>query len=306
MSFYLVGIDEAGYGPQLGPFVVSAAVFKLPDDMLDRRGRFPGVACLWKKTHRVISSGRSRDKISVCDSKRLYNPARGLASLEKTALVFKRLVEPNYQSYGGLKLPLFADAGEINESASALRSEIEGRRIEFVDTVVSVVEPADFNAGIRRLNNKADLLWEVSARLIKDCLNRHVGANPAVIRAGKQGGRNYYLSGLQGLFMGRPVRPVEEGFNQSLYLIGSGPRPGLAVSFIRDGDATEFVIALASIFSKYYRELGMFKLNGFFRSRIQDVKPTSGYYPDSRRFIRTVSPFLGRFKIKVDDFIRIK
>ena len=30
---YLIGTDEAGYGPNLGPLVVSASVWRVPDDV---------------------------------------------------------------------------------------------------------------------------------------------------------------------------------------------------------------------------------------------------------------------------------
>ncbi len=32
----VVGIDEAGYGPLLGPLVVSAAVFQMPDQLVGK------------------------------------------------------------------------------------------------------------------------------------------------------------------------------------------------------------------------------------------------------------------------------
>ena len=111
---------------------------------------------------------------------------------------------------------------------------------------------------------------------------------------------------MQRLFAGKTVRSVEQGFDNSSYIIKSKPASDATVSFIKDGDSSEFVIALASIFSKYYRELGMFKLNRFFRSHIPSLKPTSGYYTDSRRFIRTINPLFDKLNLSRHDFIRIK
>ncbi|MEW6025769.1 MAG: hypothetical protein AB1599_00540 [Planctomycetota bacterium] len=302
MPFHLVGIDEAGYGPQLGPLVVSAAVLELPDNLLANQQ----VACLWKTLSHIVANNRSSAKVTVCDSKALYNPARGLRELEKTALVFRRMIEPGYCVHDELSLPLSADNNEINKFSRILQSELNHRSIRFCEAKVDIIEPADFNHGIRRLGNKADFLWEVSANLIKHCVDKYKYNNKVIIRAGKQGGRNYYLPHLQRLFPHRTVRPVEQGFNRSSYIIEDGPLPDAAISFIRDGDASEFVIALASIFSKYHRELSMFKLNRFFRSHIQSLKPTSGYHSDSRRFIRKISPLFAKLNMDRNDFIRIK
>jgi ribonuclease HII len=80
----------------------------------------------------------------------------------------------------------------------------------------------------------------------------------------------------------------------------------IGVSFIKDGDATDFVIALASIFSKYFRELSMIRFNRFFQSFVPYLKPTSGYYVDSKRFIRCIMPIINKFDLDKNNFIRNK
>jgi ribonuclease HII len=306
MSFHLVGIDEAGYGPQLGPLVVSAVVLELPDAMLARQRSLPKIACLWKTLSNIISENKSCVKVTVCDSKALYQPARGIKELERTALVFKRLIEPDYCNHNELTLPLSADNNEINRLTQTLRVELNTNSIQFREVKASIVEPTDFNGGIRRLRNKADFLWEVSGELIKHCVDKYNHKNMVVIRAGKQGGRNYYLPYLQRLFAGKIVRPVEQGFDNSSYIIRTKPSVNALISFIKDGDASEFAIALASIFSKYYRELSMLKLNRFFQSHIPLLKPTSGYHPDSRRFIRAINPLFNKLGLERNNFIRMR
>ncbi|MBI5778319.1 MAG: hypothetical protein HZA49_02560 [Planctomycetes bacterium] len=305
MSFHLVGIDEAGYGPQLGPLVVSAVVLELPNDLLIKHP-LPRIKCLWKILSNIISERKCPAKITVCDSKALYTPARGLKELEKTALVFRRLIKPNYRCHGKLNLPLSADNTEIKSLTKLLRTEFNHNSIRFRDAQVSIIEPADFNDGIQRLQNKADFLWEISGNLIKHCIDKYSHDNILVVRAGKQGGRNYYFPHLQRLFTDKTVRPVMQGFNNSSYTIGSKSQVTAVVSFIKDGDASEFVIALASIFSKYYRELAMFQLNRLFQSHIPSLKPTSGYHTDSRRFIQAVNPLFNQLNLDRNNFIRIR
>ena len=84
-----IGIDEAGYGPNLGPFVMTLVACRLPDTDAD----------LWQLLHPAVR--RADDAVDarliVADSKQVYAPARGWGDLEKTALAsFSSL--PNLQA----------------------------------------------------------------------------------------------------------------------------------------------------------------------------------------------------------------
>ena len=71
----LIGTDEAGYGPNLGPLLISATVWHVPDDgkevdLFRRFGSF------------VRADASSAEHIPIADSKELYKPGGGLANLE--------------------------------------------------------------------------------------------------------------------------------------------------------------------------------------------------------------------------------
>ena len=72
------GIDEAGYGPLLGPLVVGCCAFEIPDEV-----RTEQIPCLWKRLRRYVSKSRSKNgvKIHVNDSKVVYNSTAGLKEL---------------------------------------------------------------------------------------------------------------------------------------------------------------------------------------------------------------------------------
>src|SRR5436190_2011065 len=71
-----IGIDEAGYGPNLGPFVMTLVACRCEE------------ADLWTR----LKSGVRRfdepadHRLIVADSKQVYAPARGWAELERTVL----------------------------------------------------------------------------------------------------------------------------------------------------------------------------------------------------------------------------
>ena len=72
---YLIGTDEAGYGPNLGPLVISATVWEAPEgvggeDLFGRLGHLiaPGA--------NGVSAGGPC--VAIADSKRLYAPGKGL------------------------------------------------------------------------------------------------------------------------------------------------------------------------------------------------------------------------------------
>src|ERR1700693_3491613 len=66
---WIVGIDEAGYGPNLGPFVMSSVACRIPDDCaaLDLWDVFSQVACR--------HSDPPGERFVVADSKLVYSQA---------------------------------------------------------------------------------------------------------------------------------------------------------------------------------------------------------------------------------------
>ena len=75
----IAGIDEAGYGPMLGPLVVSVSVFRVPDGT---------GASLWEALSPLVVRKPLEGCIAVNDSKKIYKRKKGLQSLEEGLLPF--------------------------------------------------------------------------------------------------------------------------------------------------------------------------------------------------------------------------
>ncbi|MHC4253749.1 MAG: hypothetical protein ACYS9X_31935, partial [Planctomycetota bacterium] len=63
-------------------------------------------------------------------------------------------------------------------------------------------------------------------------------------------------------------------------------------------------VALASMVSKYVRELFVRRLNRWFGERVEDLKPTAGYPVDAARFLADTAEFRARAGIAEFDLVR--
>lgn len=90
----VIGMDEAGYGPNLGPLVISATVWNVPGD--------PREFDFWAELSEVITSERpgvDDQRLHVADSKQVYSPALGLGSLERSVRSLLNLVSAPDDSF---------------------------------------------------------------------------------------------------------------------------------------------------------------------------------------------------------------
>ncbi len=67
--------------------------------------------------------------------------------------------------------------------------------------------------------------------------------------------------------------------------------------FICKGESHHLPIALASVFSKYTRELFMMRFNDWWVARVDGLKPTAGYHTDGMRFLEDIAGEIERHHI---------
>src|SRR5258708_17282758 len=100
----------------------------------------------------------------------------------------------------------------------------------------------------------------------------------ALIIADKHGGRNRYHDFLPIVFGDRFIRCHKESLEQSRYRVGQAE-----VRFETKSER-HLPVALASMVSKYVRELAMNLFNRFWPDRQPRLKPTPGYPHDPASF----------------------
>src|SRR3954466_13396044 len=94
----IAGIDEAGYGPLLGPLVVSATALEVPGEMTVEAD---GVPCLWQMLKGAVAKKApvKKGRLLIADSKVVHNLTDGDKFLERGVLAFMRSMEGG--NYGG-------------------------------------------------------------------------------------------------------------------------------------------------------------------------------------------------------------
>ena len=158
------------------------------------------------------------------------------------------------------------------------------------------VFPRQFNELIRRHGSKGAALSHLTLELISRVMETLVEA-PISIICDKHGGRNRYARLLGEHFPDRLIEIYGEGRQRSVYRFGPAQR---RVEFCFQTKAERHLpAALASMASKYLRELAMRALNAFWCGRSPGLRPTAGYPQDAKRFRADIAPALA--ELQIDD-----
>jgi hypothetical protein len=319
----VAGIDEAGYGPLLGPLVVGCCAFDLGP--LDGEDDLP---CLWKRLNKLVSKNRlaSGRKLHVNDSKLVYSTALGLKELERSVLtmlcaggempenldsfltktanhMLDELAEyPWYRPLENESFPLEQQALPIELFANGLRAEMRRTQTRCVHLGARVVLERRLNQLFHATRNKASVLFSTSA-IHLDYLLKTFGDQPLTIFCDRQGGREHYGSLLRLMFDDWSLEVLKEQDGHSEYRLHSGTRK-VRILFREKAETQCMAVALASMLSKYLRETLMRRFNAFWSSHIPQVIPTAGYYNDGARFLRDIEIKRRQLGIADEELIR--
>lgn len=299
----IIGIDEAGYGPLLGPLVVSAVALSVPDELVE--------ADFWMVLSRSItrSARSSRGRVVINDSKTVFKPRQGLGMLQRSVLsvlcawkvrsktlaqllsaldpecIFRLRSYPWHQALD--QQYISADWPDLELAGSILQRDMSANGVALVMIAVRCIDVVYYNNLMERLRNKATVLFCQTCGLMHQVVTSTDQAH-IVCLVDRQGGRVQYRAQLQTMFPDCGMTVVHEDQQSSIYQL-SWPGRRLEVRFIVDADSRHMPTALASMVSKYVRELLMDQMNRYLASLSPGLRPTCGYWQDGMRFLRELA-----------------
>lgn len=314
------GIDEAGYGPKLGPLVVACTAFGLRD--------VPSQGALWELlSDAVARQARGADgRLVINDSKKVYSGPYGLKRLEEGVLaflgtasclpgdaseVFSHLgcaaeetqeTPPWSKGVGALKIPVATNASAVSSKTQALLAAMQARGVRMVLARAETVNPGQFNSMVRRTHNKSAVLFQRCGLLLQEVSNL-TGSGEVSVVVDQQGGRRHYRPLLREVFPASSCDILCEDEEASVYRIGGGAKT-LRATFRKNAEKCSLPVALASMAAKYIRELHMLCFNRYWQGRMEGLKPTAGYGKDAGRFLRDIAPLLEQDRVDLAKLVR--
>jgi ribonuclease HII len=313
---WLIGVDEAGYGPNLGPLVMTAVGCRVPDDLAG--------ADLWDLLAGAVrKNGDDDGRILVNDSKQVYDPAGGIGDLERgvlaalwrhplhadanighllTATCTDSLDDLRGEGWftGDGKLPLQVEAEEVTAAARRFDRTWLRKRGQAPFSCRGVVVPAPrFNALADAADSKGAVLAHSLCRLLANHHRALDGDDALTFVVDKHGGRNSYAALIQHALPEGVVLAELESHVRSTYRV-IGLSRDVRLTFQPRADAEHFCVALASMAAKYLRERLMEDFNRFWLAHVPGLKRTAGYPADAARFMAEIRPAAQKLGIAED------
>ena len=303
-----VGIDEAGYGPNLGPLVMTAVMAESSSGKT--RDDCAAALAFWDDLCTTVDrAGGDPERLWVDDSKAIYCGGKGRQRLEASALAaihaaadscprsLRSMLEiVGAGTFDDVELsswlrpcdngshgpPIDAEPGLEDKLAQGPLVPSDARwRITGVRSVV--VGPARFNRGLEDHGLKPAVHYEAFEQLIGWVWGCTTDGVRTEVVGDKHGGRHYYYAPLTRTFPGSWIDRGCEGPEASRYTVREAARR-MHISLEPRADQNDGLVALASIVSKTIRELWMDVFNDYWCDRMPGLKRTAGYHTDAKRF----------------------
>lgn len=308
----ILGIDESGYGPRIGPLVVASCTLAAPDAIpavgTELAGEIIGAL---QPPDELEPSETSPGGVYIGDSKQIFVEGWPL-ELERSALALVEWltgapvdsVDPMLGLVAGRVDPappwLAPELGRFPLCERRPSLALSSKRVKLRDLACHVLSARQLNDACARSDNKALVNWALVAMLIERALAS--ATEPVEIAVDRQGGRVHYEELLRELFDSR-VEIIEKTAKRSAYTVVDRPEIR-SIEFLVGGDSRCAAISIASIIAKYTRELLMARLNRYFCSRLDSLAPTEGYFRDGNRFVAETRELRAELGIADIDFIR--
>jgi ribonuclease HII len=301
----VIGTDEAGYAPNLGPLVVSATAWQAPNRVFDFYTE------LAEEVHTEIVDGDPR--LVIADSKIAYRAGGSLDRLETAVLTLlgtcglvpRRISEllaevccspvtiPDWYAWTHDRLPLAARLEGISRHRDVLSQRFSDKSLSLRRIVARLVFPDEFNSLVEQLGNKAAVLSAITLQLVAELLNS--SHEDCLIVCDRHGGRARYAPLVQQFLAPQWIQVDGETPTCSRYSWSTDGRK-VEIHFQVGGESF-LPTAAASMTAKYLREIMMAGWNEFWLRHDTELRPTAGYPGDASRFLHDVRPVMTRLGI---------
>jgi len=323
----VVGTDEAGYGPNLGPLVVAATAWRVAAPAEDAEAVLASAS---ETVDALLASRRGGRRSRLWgDSKQIYQGGTGFDRLEQGAMVGLLLaagelpatwaalhehlgpISPRggcrgeWHELSSIVVPREANPEACRDLATAVGDLLAHHGVTLDEIACRSIYPGEFNALLESGLNKSDILSAATLDLAAS-LRAAAADEPAIVWCDRHGGRKRYGGLVARHFAALLVQPLEETPARSAYLVPAGDHPPLQacrVEFCVGGESRA-PVALASMAAKYVRELSMQAFNAFWASHVPGLRPTAGYPTDALRWRRDAATAIQQTDLAEDDLWR--
>lgn len=275
---YVVGIDENGLGPRLGPLVATAVAIEVEtyaSRALARRGARAGIG----DSKATAGFG----KMALAESVSLALAEKELGRVPTTvdelldavavdgslALQARCPTGTAPQCWSeAIALPVFA--GDVAVGRVAL-GKLERAGVQVRRARSAIACASAFNEGVDRWGSKLRVDLALFEHLMADA--RRALATDVEVICGMVGGVRRYAEHFTSIAPER-LAMLEETRTLCRYQVADVGH----VRFEVDSDASHLPVALASMLGKYVRELGMRRQNAFYQRHAPELPDVSGYH----------------------------
>ena len=210
---------------------------------------------------------------------------RGPPAAFKMRLVLAATMVPSYGIYSGYELFENEPASETNEEyGHSEKYEIKQRDWSRPDSL------APWIGVVNSIRRRHPAFWTLRN------LTFHHSTNSQILAYSKQTDDR---SDVVLMVVNLDPRTTHES-TLGLDLGVLGLARDVRLTFEPRADAGHFGVALASMVSKYLREVLMRDFNRFWRRHVPDLKPTAGYPTDAKRFYDVIRPAMEQLGLAED------
>jgi hypothetical protein len=269
---------------------------------------------------------RLAGRLLITDSKKAYCKSTGIKHLQRTVLACLQCLykEPaNLVELLTMLCPDFLDRlegypwykdaesyriqgnqADTTITSRVFKDDLATAGIELLTVRSCCLDVEYYNRMMESVKNKASVLFTATSQLIKSAFDNFAGRELQII-VDRQGGRIHYRKSLQRMFPHTRLQVLRESTASSSYELQTNNKR-MRVHFVVGADERFLPVCLASMVSKYLREVLIDSINRYFGGFGADLRPTAGYWKDGLRFIQDLKTKLPEIQYDSNQLIRCR